>query len=197
MKLLNTYYRGDNQRFNCKKYINVHKEAHKLLEDSWYNEGQGIDKSTKCHHFISGIKEQAGLEYALSTACSNSTYRQFTSLTSFLTAEVDHCNMRKKQLKSNDKRNVLDVCSENTNNGGQENQNKKQLKFKWVDGKKIFNKIYPKDEFHKMSKAQKDTVIQKHKASKKKQDEKKSRQASSISKDNIILLGKAIVAGVA
>ena len=118
MKLLNTYYRGDNQRFNCKKYINVHKEAHKLLEDSWYNEGQGIDESTKCHHFISGIKEQAGLEYALSTACSNSTYRQFTSLTSFLTAEVDHCNMRKKQLKSNDKRNVLDVCSENTNNGG-------------------------------------------------------------------------------
>ena len=48
-----------------------------------------------------------------------------------------------------------------------------------------------------MSKAQKDAVIQMHKASKKKKDEKKSRQASSISKDNIILLGKAIVAGVA
>lgn len=189
-KLLNTFYRGDNQRFSFEKYINAHKESHKLLQDSGYNNGLGLDEATKCHHFISGIKEQAGLEYALSTARSNPQYRVFSNLTSFLTAEVDHRNMRKKQLKSND-RNVSTTKS--TRRGGNE-QDKKKVKYRWVDGKKVFNKVYPKDEFRKLTQAQRDAVIGMYKG--KNGGKNKTHNSSKLSKEDVASISEAIVAGV-
>ena len=102
-KLLHTFYKGDSQRFTFEKYVAVHKEAHKLLEDAGYNGGLGMDEATKCHHFVSNIKEQAGLEHALSTVRSSTQYQNFIHLTSYLTAEVDHRNIRRKQLKSNER----------------------------------------------------------------------------------------------
>ena len=192
-KLLNTFYRGDNQRFSFEKYINIHKESHKLLQDSGYNDGAGLDEATKCHHFISGIKEQAGLEHALSSARSNPQYRDFSNLTSFLTAEVDHRNLRKKQLKSND-RNVSGAKSDRRGNGNNPNRDKKKVKYQWVDGKKVFNKIYPKDEFRKLTQAQRDAVIAMHKG---KGGKSKSNNASKLSKEDLASISDVIVAGVA
>ena len=85
--------------FLLQKYINIHKEAHKLLEDSGCNTGLGMDQAAKCHRFTAGIKEYAGLEHDLSSVRSHPSYRSFTALTSFLLAEVDHKNIRKQQLK--------------------------------------------------------------------------------------------------
>ena len=98
-KMMQTFYRGDTPRYSFEKYINAHKEAHKMLEDSGYNDGVGLDDSTKCHHFIAGIKEQAGIEHALCLARSNPQYRNFVNLISFLQSEIDHKNLRKQQLQ--------------------------------------------------------------------------------------------------
>ena len=100
-KILTTFYKGDSQRFTFEKYVSVHKEAHKLLEDSRHNGGNDMDESTKCHHFIASKKEQARLEHALSTIRAKPRYQDFIQLTSFLTAEVDHQNVHCKQLKGN------------------------------------------------------------------------------------------------
>ena len=151
-KILHTFYRGDTHRFNFEKYIAVHKEAHKLLEDSGYNGGSGLDESTKCHHFISGIKESAGLEHALTAARSNPQYQDFIALTSYLTSEVDHRNLRKQQLKKGNDRTVSGV--EKT-----KSKDNSKFKFKFIGGKKVYAKQYSKAEWSKLSQPQKDAVI--------------------------------------
>ena len=95
-KLSTTFYKGETHRFDFIKYIQVHKEAHKLLEDCGYNEGRGMDDATKIQHFQSGIKQDAGLETAPSQIHANPNYRHFDQLISFLTAEVEHKVNRKK-----------------------------------------------------------------------------------------------------
>ena len=104
--------------------------------------------------------------------------------------------MRRKQLKSNDRR-VSGARSENTNNGnGRKNDNKK-VNFRWIEGKKVFNKLYPRDEFRRLSKAQREAVVDMYKESKSKgKGGRKTHNTSSLSKDDIVSLGEAIVAGV-
>ena len=194
-KILHTFYRGDTHRFNFEKYIAVHKEAHKHLEDSGYNEGSGLDESTKCHHFISGIKESAGLEHALTAARSNPQYRDYISLTSYLTSEVDHRNLRKQQLKKGNDRTISGV--EKT-----KSKDNSKFKSKFIGGKKVFAKQYSKVEWSKLSPPQKDAVIQmrqeirRNKADKKSKDDNTSKTIQGITIDDMVSIGDAIVAGV-
>ena len=158
-ELTGTFYRGDNARFTFEKYISVHKEAHKMLEDSDYNGGSGLDNATKCHHFISGIKEQAGLEYALSNVRSNPQYRDFVNLVSFLAAEVDHRNIRKQQLKNTRDRDRNVSGLEKDKGKGKGNKNKNFLS-KTVEGKVVYGKRYSRQEFKSLTTKQKQVVNQ-------------------------------------
>ena len=73
-KLTSTFYKGDTNRFNFEKYVDVHKQCHKMLEDSGYNNGLGMDDATKIQHFKQGIRESAGLEVALTQVRANPSY---------------------------------------------------------------------------------------------------------------------------
>ena len=195
-KMLQTFYRGDSIRFSFEKYVAVHKQAHKMLEDSQYNDGHGLDDSTKCHHFIAGIKEQAGLEHALCTARSNPKYRDFTSLVSFLSAEVDHRNLRRQQLKSgrNKDRNVSGVRGDkDKKNKGNKTNN---FPSKTVDGKVVYGKRYNSQEYRKLTNNQKDAVRALQKEACRRNNKEKDASVKSITMDDLTVFGDAIVAGV-
>ena len=197
-KLLHTFYRGDTARFNFEKYISAHKEAHKMLEDSGYNNGAGLDDATKCHHFISGIKENAGLEYALSTARANPQYRTFSTLISFLSAEVDHRNIRKQQLRSTKDRDRSVSALKNDKGKGKGKEKNNNFPSRNVDGKTVYGKRYAKHEFKKLTKNQKQAVIQLQRDARNKKSDSKPENLpiSAITIDDLATVGDAIIAGV-
>jgi hypothetical protein len=63
-KLSSAFYKGETNHFSFEKYIQIHKEAHKMLEDVEFG-NCGMDNATKIQHFKQGIKAEAGLETAL------------------------------------------------------------------------------------------------------------------------------------
>jgi hypothetical protein len=204
-KLHNTFYRGETNRYTFEKYINSHKAAHKMLQDANFNNGNGMDNAMKVQYFRQGIKSEAGIEVALSTSRSNSAYEDFDALISFLAAEVEHHKLRKAQLNnSNSNRRVSGVQNGNRrgNKSGSNNNNKNSNKAKGsypskvVDGKKVEGRFYSKDEFSKMTKSQRAAVIElkrKHYADNSSTDKS---QISSVTTDDLITLGDAIIAGV-
>ena len=55
-----------------------------------------MDDATKIQHLENGIKADAGLEHALTTACTNRLAQgDFQSYVTFLSAEVDARNKRR------------------------------------------------------------------------------------------------------
>ena len=201
-KMLQTFYRGDTMRFSFEKYVAVHKSAHKMLEDAGYNNGAGLDESTKCHHFISGIKEQAGLEYAISTARSNPKYQDFTTLISFLSAEVDHRNSRRQQLKigHNKDRNVSGFVKGGKGKGKQSSNKNSNFPSKVVDGKTVYGKRYSNQEYRKLTSSQKDAVRQLQKDAKRNKQNNNNNRGDLLVKgltvDDLTVFGDAIVAGI-
>ena len=103
-KLQNTFYCGETNRFTFENYINIHKQAHKMLQDAQFSDGAGLDNSMKVQYFRAGIKAEAGIEVALSTSRSNAQYDDFDALISYLASEVEHHKMRKAQLHNSVKR---------------------------------------------------------------------------------------------
>ena len=95
--LLNkSIYKGNSSRHNFESYINRHIKAHKLLLEAGYNEGEGMDNSTKIQHLKGGIRLEAGLEHAITSARTMGLLRgSFQAFVSFLSAEVDQKEARK------------------------------------------------------------------------------------------------------
>jgi hypothetical protein len=164
-KLNTTFYKGETSRFNFEKYVNIHKEAHKLLEDAGYNEGRGMDDATKIQHLKSNIRSEAGLETALSQVrAAGVMYDNFSRLVSFLTAEVEHHSIRRNQLKTANNRNVSQATTHrparNTNpRFNARNNNNRPVPSEVVDGKRVFGRNYQADEFRALTQPQKDAVI--------------------------------------
>jgi hypothetical protein len=165
-KLNTTFYKGETSRFNFEKYVNIHKEAHKLLEDAGYNEGRGMDDATKIQHLKSNIRSEAGLETALSQVrAAGVIYDNFPRLVSFLTAEVEHHSMRRNQLRTASNRNVSQTNTnrvQRNNNprfNARNNNNNRPIPSEIVDGKRVFGRNYQAEEFRALSQPQKDAVI--------------------------------------
>ena len=55
-RIRSTFYKGETSKFDFEKYINVHKTAHKMLQDCNFNNGSDLDDATKIQHFMSGIR---------------------------------------------------------------------------------------------------------------------------------------------
>ena len=201
--LNNTIYRGESQRYTFESYVNRHIKAHKLLIDAEYNkdedtgEVQGMNESTKIQHFRTGIKLDAGLEAQLSSARTMGKQRgTFANYVSYLQAEVDSKNQRKRELKTNNsKRGVSKV------EHGNSNRNNNKSKSKIVDGKRIEAKKYPRKEWLNLTKNQREAVIQMYRQGNnynnqqnKQNFDVKAVQASM--KQNLIDVGDAIVSKI-
>ena len=210
-KLQNTFYKGENARFNFEKYVDIQKTAHKHLQDASFNNGSGLDEENKIRYLRNGIKADAGLETPLSISRGNPRLNTFDLLVSFLTAEVDHHQMRKGQLKSATSKRIAATGqnprnkskgSGNRNNKGKRGKNDK-VPFEFVDGKKCEGRFYSKDEFNAMTSKQRTAVIKLKRSIGSDKDSGNSnndRQASSVSRtdfqQDLITLGDAIISGV-
>ena len=211
--LSNTFYKGETTRFNFEKYIEIHKSAHKMLEDCGYNGGTGMDDATKIQHFKSGIKQDAGLETALTQVRANPTYNTFDMLTAFLSAEVDHKSLRRKQLKGTNERRV--ASTQGSHNGGKKNNksnngNKKsndQFPSRYVDGKTVYGKSYPNHEYKMLTKSQRQAVIELQRQRRRSKGNNSNNHADNNAakaysaeitslRDDLALLTDAIVSGV-
>ena len=147
-RLNNTFYKGETANFNFEKYVTIHKKAHTMLQQADYNNGKGMDEETKIQHFKSGIKADAGIEYCLTQMRAQpASYATFTQVTNYLTGEIDHKQLRKAQLKTTTPGRVVAKVG-------------KETTFKMVDGKKVFAKRYSRNEFHALTKAQRNAVIE-------------------------------------
>lgn len=125
--------RGESLRYDFESYVNRHIKAHKLLIEAEYNkdsvtgEVRGMDESTKIQHFKSGVKLEAGLETQLSAARTLNKHRSsFADYVSYLQAEVNAKNQRKKELKSggNSKRSISKVGHDNNKYKGSNKHSK-------------------------------------------------------------------------
>jgi hypothetical protein len=207
-KLTNTFYKGETSRFSFEKYVEVHKSAHKMLEDCNYNNGLGMDDPTKIQHFKTGIKTEAGLEHAMTHIRANPQLRQFDQLISFLSAEVDHKNTRRLQLNSLRDRRIAALDKAGRGNGrgrggrGRGGRSgRDRLESKVVDGKTISAKRYSRDEFRSLTDSQRNAVIEMNRARRQKNSPPpppNNVSSASISelRDDMISMGEAIVAGV-
>ena len=107
--LNNTFYQGEHKNFNFEKYVAIHLEAHRLLLEAKYNNSLGMDNATKIQHLKAGIKLDAGLEHAMTTARTNKLAQgDFPVYVSFMACEVDVKVQRLKQLSSSRSRQILD-----------------------------------------------------------------------------------------
>lgn len=210
-KLTNTFYKGETSRFSFEKYVEVHKSAHKMLEDCNYNNGMGMDDPTKIQHFKTGIKTEAGLEHAMTHIRANPQLRQFDQLISFLSAEVDHKKTRRLQLNSLRDRRISALDRGGRGNGkgrggkgrgGRGGRDKPESKV--VDGKTVSARRYSRDEFRSLTDAQRNAVIEMNRAKRSHLNNNPNPppptnvSSASISelRDDMISMGEAIVAGV-
>jgi hypothetical protein len=210
-KLQTTFYNGEKARFTMEKYITVHLEAHKKLQDAGYNGGLGLDEESKIHYFRSGIREEAKLEYAISIAHNNLAYNTFEKYTAYLNAEVDIKNRRKAELRANtqNSRQVSGLQTGNGHNGGGKGNGKgkgekggkgngKKVLSAFVDGKKVEGRTYDRKEWKGMTNNQRKKVIQLQRESRKSnEDVNVSSTSRQEMQQDLITLGEAIVAGVA
>ena len=103
-----------------------------------------------------GIKIDAGIEYALTQIRAQpSNYATFTQVTTFLSGEIEHIQLRRAQTKAlAPSRNL--------------SKTEKETVSKIVDGKRVFAKRYSRNDFHALTKAQRETVIEMQRAMRKK-----------------------------
>lgn len=199
--LTNTYYRGESRNYRFEDYINTHLNAHKKLLQIGYNEGRGMDESTKIHHFKQNILPSAELETALAIGRSKEK-DSFSSYYTFLSTEVDFKVSRKKQvLKSGKDRNVSSM------EGTDQRSNKGKpalgpVLYETCEGKKLESKLYSKQEFSRLSKKQKAVVVKLNRQRKAnarsggQYGRDKNSSAINSLRNDLGTLGDAIVAGV-
>ena len=199
-KLSSTFYKGETARFDFEKYVNIHKSAHCMLQEAEYNAGKGMDDDTKIQHLKSGIKVEAGIEYALTQMRAQPTnYATFTQVTTFLSGEIQHKQLRCAQIKGSTPGRVVSKVE-------------KETPSKIVEGKKVFGKRYSCNNFHALTKAQRKAVIEMQRAARSKagqgrgRGQKRSRNggngnrtASSVKKipnEDLTVVAEAVIAGI-
>ena len=158
----NTVYRGDSQKFTFESYVQRHLKAHKLLLEAEWNEGRGMDDSSKIQNLRGGIRFEAGLEHALTTARTNGLMRKsFQEFASFLSAEVDQNKARRTEIRQTQRR-VASVRSDNKRNNSHQGKNNSHKNYpsRVVGGKKVEGRFYSKDEFNKLTREQRRAVIE-------------------------------------
>ena len=205
MKLQSTFYRGETNRFNFEKYVSIHKYCHKMLEDAQFNNGSGLDDESKMTYFRNGIQSVADLDIPLSNSRTNGRGNTFDTLVSYLSAEVNHNSLRKKQLKSAINKTVSAVernKGKNNNSSGKGGKGKgkgNKVPSEVVDGKRVEGRWYSPQEFSKMTGPQRTAIIKLKRQANNSKGGDNQINVSSIRSDiqsDLVTVGEAIIAGV-
>ena len=214
--LTNTFYTGEHKNFNFEKYVAVHLEAHRLLNEANYNNGNGMDNATKIQHLKSGIKLDAGLEHAMTTARTNRLAAgDFQGYVSFMAAEVAVKSQRLKQLSSSRARMISGLRGgfrgggrgggggRNGRGGGNKsytNTNLGPVLKATVDGKVVESRRYSYQEFNNFNSNQRNKIMELHRQRKAKAGKQQTNGDSTMSVKSVSLItesiSEAIVAGV-
>ena len=195
-RLKNVTYRGDTKFFKWEHYHNAHVKAHKDLLSVKYNDGKGMDDETKIFHFKSGIAPQADLETALILARPKEK-GPFSDYVTYLAAEVDSKNERKKQFSAPHK--IVSASQKESKNNSKRKKNSLDLGpvlFEVVDGKRVESKFYDRGEFSSLTYKQKQAIMRLNSERKKRaQQNKRGTAAVSLSEHDLSTLeGKIIFA---
>ena len=212
--LNNTFYKGEHKNFNFEKFVAVHLEAHRLLNEAEYNNGAGMDNATKIQHLKSGIKLDAGLEHAMTTARTNKLAQgDFQGYVSFMAAEIDIKTQRLKQLSSSRSRMISGLQggfrgrgrgSARGGRGGRgrnynsNNSNLGPVLKATVDGKTVESKRYTYQEFNQFNQNQRNKIMELHKQRKRDAAQKPDTNSDNMTIKSVITesISDAIVAGV-
>ena len=211
--LSNTFYKGEHKNFNFEKYVGVHLEAHRLLNEASYNNGNGMDDATKIQHLKSGIKMDAGLEHAMTTARTNKLAAgDFQGYVSFMAAEVDVKSQRLKQLNSSRSRMISGLRGgfRGGGRGGRGGRGGKSNTYNntnlgpvlkaTVDGKVVESRRYSYQEFNNFNANQRNKIMDLHKQRKAKAGNQQTNSDNTMSVKSVSLItesiSEAIVAGV-
>ena len=192
--LNSTAYRGETARSNFETYVTRHIKAHKLLIEAGYGpQGDGMDDSTKIQHFKAGIKLEAGLEHALTSArTAGLNHGTFTEFVSFLQSEVDAKNNRKRELRAS-------VKAVDSDKGKNKNQHER-IPSEKVDNKIVEGRHYADQDWKQLTPKQRSAVIrlQRQRRGNKNKNKKRkiSSAKSSISQSDLNSLSQAIIAGI-
>ena len=188
--LKNTVYRGESPKHRFENYVNRHIKAHKLLVEAGYNDNRGMDNSTKIQHLKSGIRLEAGLEHALTTSRTSGLLRgTFAEFASFLQAEVDSKQDRKRELKTN-----VNVSKNNTQRN---NTKKSSPPSEMVDGKRVEGRSYSTNDWKKLTPAQRTAVRRLQRAAKPSNGKKdKPYNSRNLSKTDVSSISEAIISGM-
>ena len=188
--LKNTIYRGEAPKHRFETYVNRHIKAHKLLVEAGYNDNKGMDNSTKIQHLKSGIKLEAGLEHALTTSRTSGLLRgSFAEFASFLQAEVDGKQDRKRELKTN--------VNISKNNAQRNNKKPSSVLSEMVDGKRVEGRSYSNDDWRKLTPAQRKAVGRLQRAAKSSNGNKsKPYNSRNLSKTDVSSISEAIISGM-
>ena len=204
--LTHTFYTGEHTKFKFEKYVNKHKEAHKLLLDAEYNQGAGLDDATKIRHFEYGIKPEAGLEIALTQMRSQpQNYQDFTDLVTFLSGEVQMKKRRIETIKSTNSRRQVSGFHKGGkgDKGGKSKSNgDTDVKSSVVDGKTVYARHYPPNDYKLLTTNQRKSVANMRKGTGKR-GESTNRKVSASQIDEVASLREdladmqqSIIAGV-
>ena len=187
--LKNTMYRGESAKHRFETYVNRHIKAHKLLIEAGYNDNKGMDNCTKIQHLKSGIKLEAGLEHALTASRTSGLLRgTFAEFASFLQAEVDGKQDRKREIKSS-----VNISK----NNAQRNNKKPSVPSETVDGKRVEGRSYSTDEWRKLTPAQRTAVRRLQRAAKSSSGKKdKPYNTRNLSKTDVSSISEAIISGM-
>ena len=198
--LNNSIYKGNSNRNNFESYVNKHLKAHKFLLEAGYNNGLGMDDSTKIQHLKSGIRFEAGLEHALTTARTMGMNRgTFQKFVSFLSAEVDQKNARSKELKANLSATGIGKTTQTKTQNKNVSDNRTKY-YENVDGKRVEARSYPGQEWREMTPSQRAAVVRLNK--KRKSDRFNNRRAdikstaTRLPKDTIKSISETIIASI-
>ena len=200
--LNNSIYKGNSNRHTFESYVNRHIKAHKLLMEAEYNNKIGMDDSTKIQHLKSGIRFEAGLEHAITTARTMGLLRgSFTSFVAFLQAEVDQKNSRKKELQTNLKISALKKGRDKPKRFNPKAGKRPRLT-EMVEGKLIEAKSYPMNEWKTLSPAQRTAVKRLNKKLKTRHNNNNEDvkinaiETASLSQDTISSISEAVIASI-
>ena len=135
-----------------------------MLLEAEYNEGEGMDDSTKIQHLKAGICLKAGLEHAITSARTMGLLRgTFQAFVSFLSAKVDKKEVRKRELQSNERVSGINTNKSMRKQLGQDERfqkNDKQIKYsETVDGRRVESRKYSPEEWKSISPSQRSAVI--------------------------------------
>ena len=199
--LSNSIYKGNSTRHTFESYVNRHIKAHKLLMEAEYNNKLGMDDSTKIQHLKSGIRFEAGLEHAITTARTMGLLRgNFPNFVAFLQAEVDQKTSRKKELQRGYKVSSIKYGRRDNKERNQKTNKRRRLT-EIVDGKLIEAKPYPMREWKALSPAQRAAVKRLNKKLKAGSTDNthsnvSSIDISSVSQETISSISEAVIANI-